>query len=290
MASEIERIMSWFYRQVFPQGILEFDEALAEAVISTLSKSPIDTERYVHVNGKRHWNALMQRLDDDKKLGRSPLLQIEDMMSRRFSWVPRNISAIGSAREKQKAHRLSSRPLILQMIDDLTDREYEALGCVISKMIGASHTLLTHRGNEGGVDFFALINIPAKCHVFGGYCRPLRVIGQAKKYQGKVQVDEIRELITTIQDIQYRNPTIEPLVPTWFRTAHGLLVGWLIAHNGVQSGGVNRARNHGIIISDSIDLAEIAALSRGINDTGLHYTRPSLVKQRVDSTLINSAS
>jgi len=61
------------------------------------------------------------------------------------------------------------------------------------------------------------------------------------------------------------NPSIESLVPSWFRSSTGPIIGWLIAHNGVQSGGVTKAKNHGIVISDSVDIAEIIALSRHID-------------------------
>lgn len=267
MASEKQRILRWFYRQVYPPGVLEFDDLLAQAVPTVLGKSQFDTEAYVHQNRKRHWNALLERLDIDRGLGRSPLFIVRDITSRRISWVPNDIIRLKSSRDKHIAVRLSSRPYFLQAIDRLSDRQYEALGCVISKLAGATHVRLTPRGSEGGIDFFALIDVPARCHVFSGSYRPLRIIGQAKKYRETVQVDRVKELMTTIQEVRNQNPSVEYLVPPWFRTASGPVAGWLIAHAGVQAGGITKARNNGIIICDSLDLAEIAALSRRIDDT-----------------------
>jgi hypothetical protein len=86
---------------------------------------------------------------------------------------------------------------------------------------------------------------------------------------------EPKELIETIEEVKNQNPSVEHLVPPWFRTASGPVIGWLIAHNGAQSGALTKAQNHGIIISDSIDLAEIAAMSR-ILDINL------TVNERVD--------
>jgi hypothetical protein len=40
----------------------------------------------------------------------------------------------------------------------------------------------------------------------------------------------------------------------------------MIAHRGFQSGAMSRARNHGLITADSLDIAEMLALSRGIPD------------------------
>ncbi len=262
MASEIGRILRWFYRKEFPQGILEFDELHIQASMGALGKSQQDSEAYLYANVKTHWGVLLERLGNDKEMGRSRLFNIEDATNRRVSWVPSNIGNLRSAREKHVAMRLNSRPHILRMIDALSDREYEALCCIISKFAGATNVKLTPKGNEGGIDFFALINYPGRCHVFSGNHKPIRIVGQAKKYSDrKVEVDEVKELTETIQEVKNRSPSVEHLVPPWFRKAWGPVAGWLVAHNGVQSGGMTKARNHGIIVSDSIDLAEIAALS-----------------------------
>jgi len=278
MASEIDSILRWFYRESFPQGILEFDELLARAVAKSLRKSQMDVEAYVYANAPRNWSAILQRIDADKLLGRSPMFNVEDIENRKLTWLPSNITSFDSSKKRHLAVKLGSRPYLLRMIDTLTDREYEGLACVISKFAGASYVKLTPRGNEGGIDFFASINCPARCHIFGGAHRPLRIVGQSKKYSDKVQVDEVKEFTTTLEEVRNQNPSIEHLVPTWFRSASGPRVGWLVAHNGVQSGGLTKAGNHGIIVSDSIDLAEIAALSRQISYFTPHSEHVELVR------------
>lgn len=285
MASEINSILGWFYRESFPQGILEFDELLAKAVAKSLKKSQMDIEAYVYANAPRNWSTLLQKIYTDNLLGRSPIFNVEDIQNRRLSWLPSNITSFDSSRKRHLAVKLSSRPYLLRMIDALTDREYEGLACVISKLAGAAYVKLTPRGNEGGIDFFALISCPARCHVFSGTYRPLRIVGQAKKYSDKVKVDEIKEFTTTLEEVRNQNPSIEHLVPTWFRLASGPLVGWLVAHNGVQSGGLTKARNHGIIVSDSVDLAEIAALSRQISYFTSTPERVELVRSMVSEII-----
>ena len=52
--------------------------------------------------------------------------------------------------DAQRAAKLRHRPAILSMIDALTDREFEALACVALRLVGATETALTPRGNEGG--------------------------------------------------------------------------------------------------------------------------------------------
>src|SRR5690606_14181401 len=124
------------------------------------------------------------------------------------------------------------RSSFLRSIDTLSDREYEALACVVSSCAGADKVRLTPPGNEGGVDFFALIRNPARCHVFQHTRSPLRVIGQCKKYSGTVGVDKVRQFIQTINSVCNQSALTEAHVPPWFRTAGGPVVGWIIGHSG----------------------------------------------------------
>lgn len=285
MVSEQEQILRWFYRQVFPSGVLEFSDQLALATRQALGKSEMDTESYVYSSLNRHWNSFIKRLDDDRSLGRPALFMIRDITSRRFSWIPNNISALESVKERHMAARLGSAPDILARIDELSAREYEALGCVVSELAGAVHVCLTPSGNDAGIDFFALINTPARCHIFSGNCNPLRIIGQAKKYTDAVGLDQVKEFIASINYIKYQNRDIEDLVPVWFWEASGPIAGWIVAHNGLERGAGDKARNHGIIVSDSVDLAEIAALSRQIDDRLSCEQRAESVCSRVAKRL-----
>jgi hypothetical protein len=153
------------------------------------------------------------------------------------------------------------------MIDALTGREYEALACVAMKVVGASEITLTPSGTEGGIDFFALMRSPARCHLFAGSTNPIRLVGQSKKYTRQVGADKMKEFLETIDEVKHRGePKTERVVPPWFHATRGPIVGCMIAHRGFQSGATSRARNHGIITADSLDIAEMLALSRGIPD------------------------
>lgn len=285
MQSERQRILSWFYREVFPAGVLSFDDLHLYSAIGVLGKSSMDAEAYVQKSSLNHWNVLMKSLDYDRSLGRKPIFRVIEDISRRLIWFPNSLINLPSRKDRRLAIRLRARPLILRMIDQLSDREYEAMACVITQLAGAARVKLTPPGKEGGIDLFAVIKSHSKSHIFGGPHRPLRIIGQAKKYRNKLQVDEVKELITTIEEVKNQNPSVEHLVPSWFRTAQGPVIGWIIAHNGLQSGGVTKARNHGIIVSDSIDLAEISTLSRHINENLAPTERVNILKKRVKEFL-----
>lgn len=285
MASETELILKWLYREVFPSGILSFDDLHIIAATRALGKSSIDAEAYVQNNLMRHWNALIQRLDYDRNLGRKPIFSVRDLFTRRLTWYPKNLVMFPRNKDRRLGVSLSSRPLMLRMIDSLSDREYEALACVIINFAGGSRIKLTPPKKEGGIDLFAIVNFPSKSHIFGGTYKPLRIIGQVKKYNKSVQVSEVKELITTIDQVKNQNPCVEYLVPPWFRTASGPIVGWLIAHSGVQSGGITQAKNHGIIISESLDLAEVGSLSRHLDETLAPEHRVDLLKKKVKDLL-----
>ncbi len=133
---------------------------------------------------------------------------------------------------------------------------------MVCRFSGARETLLTPAGSEGGIDFFALIDVPGKCHLFSGATGPLRVVGQSKKYSSAADLGVVRDFITAIENVRKRQPSVERRIPLWFRTSRGPVVGFLVAHNGLQSGAESMARDHGIVVADSLDLAEVAALSR----------------------------
>ena len=291
MPSEKEKILRAFYRRDFPSGIVEFEQELTTIVQNALGKSAIETHAYVQKNEKRLWNALKQRLDDDRRKGRHPLFQVKDYSDRRITWSPHEMMSAGtSAKEKSIGLRLRSIPYVLDAIDRLNDRQFEALCCIICEFVGASKIKLTPKGNEGGVDFFALISVHAKCYLFGGNDRPLRIIGQAKMYNDRVSVDKVKQLIQTINEVKEQNPSVERHVPSWFRSASGPVVGWLATHQGVQAGSSTKAKNHGIVVSDSLDMAEIAALSKQVDNTLTPRQRAKIVTDKAKQFLAVNSS
>ena len=165
-------------------------------------------------------------------------------------------------------------------------RQYEALGIVVCELIGASKTYLTPPGNEGGIDFFALMALPSKFHLFRQSRGPLRIVGQSKQHKSPVAVGDVRDFITALDNVRKRQPTVEPHVPTWFRAAHGPILGLLCGHRGFQSGAENMARDHGIVTADSLDLAEVATLARSISEYLKLNERAELLREMVKNTLI----
>lgn len=265
MSSDTQSLLRWFYRAEFPSGELAFDDILYGATQAALGKTTIEAEAYLERNIKRIWSELLKAMDADHEAGRLPAFDVVAREARRFRWRPSNLGFLTSRKDKVLGYLLAARPHINRVLDDFTDREYEALACMVCKFIGAANVLLTPPGNERGVDFFATIESPSKCHVFGRSHRLYRIVGQAKKYESKVELKEIQRLNETLNEVRLQSAEIQRLLPPWFQVATGPIIGWMIAHSGVQAGGISAARARGIIVSDSMDLTEILALSRRLD-------------------------
>lgn len=285
MSSDKQRLFDYLYRAEFPSDPLDFEELLISAAENALGKSRMDAEAFASGNLARYWNWLLQQLEDDKKRGLSPLFSIINESTRKVAWYVTNASAHKTLKQKRAAALAAARAPILCKIDVLNDRQYEALGCLISSYIGAADVKLTPKGNEGGIDFFASIKLPAQSHILFGPSGPLRIIGQSKKYKEKVTVDTLRDFITAINDVKHQNPVVDVHVPTWFRVTTGPIVGWIIAHSGFQSGAQTKARHHGIILSDSLDVAEVACLSTSLNEADPYSVRAKNFHSCVLTTL-----
>jgi hypothetical protein len=262
MLSEKRMVLHWIDRQWFPGEMVEFREAMFIASIHALGLSPIEAEAFAEASFQKFWNFLLEKIDCDSRRGVSCIFAILDSSSYRLRWIPHSLMRSSKRRERARGLKLVTRPVLLEAIDSLSAREYEALACVISTFAGATKTKLTPRRKEGGIDFLALIEQHGHCHLFSGATGPLRLIGQSKKYGNPLEAGEIRDFITTIDNVRKCHPDIERHIPGWFRSARGPVAGWVIAHQGFQVGAERLARDHGIVVSDSLDLAEIAALSR----------------------------
>ena len=117
----------------------------------------------------------------------------------------------------------------------------------------------------------------------------MRVVGQCKKYTTPVQIGGVKEFVETLQVVKYRGePKIERLVPPWFHAVRGPIIGLIIAHTNFQSGADTKARNHGIVVADSLDLAEVIALSRHISETLTAAARADACMERVRNILEGS--
>jgi hypothetical protein len=257
---EKPNLLKWLYR-LEEDGSFGMRTLLQRGAEAALEKDKMEAEAYAEANVNAFCKYVIAAQDEDERRGLSRVLTVVDPATYVFRWYSESNNL--DSRRRRKLLRLRRRPAFLNMIDALTSREYEALACVAMNAAGASKISLTPPGNEGGVDFFALLPTPGKCHLFGGGANPVRVVGQSKKYSQAVQVDKLKEFLTTLQEVKHRGePKTEKIVPPWFHGVRGPIVGCVIAHSGYQSGATSRARNHGVITADSLDVAEMLAMTK----------------------------
>ncbi|MDD3704478.1 MAG: restriction endonuclease [Clostridiaceae bacterium] len=256
--SDKSKILYYFTRKEADDRIHFFQDLFKRAVTLTLFKSGDELEKYVEVNINRYWNYILRLQQQEKEKGIVPTFNIEDELLKKVSWYTKN----KDINIKRKMHLLKARTKILNTIDKFDNRKYEALACVVCKLLGAKNIVLTPSGNEAGIDFMATINFSSNAHYFFGINGPLRIIGQCKKYSSDVQVDSIKEFNSTLLDVFSLTEKVRKVLPNWFITSKGPIIGWFIGHNGFQSGAESRAKNYGIITSDSRDLAELISCSK----------------------------
>lgn len=284
-----KKIFDWMYRQIFDQKELIFDEVLYKALRESIGMDPIDAERFVNVKHKQYWAWLQEILKRDEERGLRPVFTIKDEPSRRIVWFSSDLSKFDTAKQKNCKYLLSTRPDVLKLIDYLNDREYESLSCVVCRLLGAKQVLLTPAKKEHGIDFFAVIPVSSRLHIFGGINAPLRIIGQCKKYNQPVQESSLKDFLTTINDIKQAHRRVYPSVPDWFKSTRGPILGWFIAHSWFQSGAVERANEHGIALSDSKELAEIISMSRIVGSSFPPNERSRLLRNQIKQELISTA-
>jgi hypothetical protein len=280
--SNKRRVLEWLYRLPAREELVYFEDLLTEAASQALEYSDIAAEEYAESNRNRIWKGLLQEEADRIRAGLHPTFKLNDS-THKLGWHA--FSTPKDKVERRRLLRLRSRPTVLSQIDLLTWREYEALGCLICAYCGAAQTYLTSPGNECGIDFFAVLQVSGNNHVFSGASSRLRLIGQSKKYDTPVDVEKVRAFNETIDDVKKLEQKASGIIPAWFRAARGPIVGWIVSHSGFQEGAKTRADNHGILASDSFDLAEIAALSRNLPEAFSPEQRAVGMSKQVKSIL-----
>jgi hypothetical protein len=256
------RITHCIFREIYKKRLLRIDEAVALVAPPVLGCNQPEADSYANLNKRYIWKRLIQRIDEENDKGLHPTFTVIDRNRYEFAWFPKLRPSDDSSLKRKKL-RLAHRGKILNYLDTINYREYEAVGCVICSLAGATRVRLTDPGNEFGIDFLAVLPAYGNGHLFPHAHKQIRLVGQAKKRTSPIKREKIDLLAGTLDDIRRRNREIfEKVLPAWFVSAKGLLVGCMLAHSGAQSGAHDRAHEHGIILADSRDVAEMVALNR----------------------------
>lgn len=255
--SEKKAIFSALLRSQLSPGNHPFGALLKDLAITHLGKPPIEAERFAERNLRKYWNWLLALIDEHRGRGLNPYYIIPSMSSFAITCAGYDLSISHDAESQLLGANLRSRATLLKQIDALNDRRYEALSGLICEAIGAEQFVLTPPGNEGGIDFFAHIIVRKNLPMLPALGTHLRVVGQCKKYTSALTVDKFEQFVQTMHNVRYRSERVRRHIPSWFNESRAPIVGWMIAHDGFQTGAADEGKQHGIYLSDSIDLAEL---------------------------------
>lgn len=258
--SEKKKLLAALNRAEIGPGNVDFRALLSQLAESALGKSRLDADAFADKNLKKYWNWLKKELDDHTARGLTPFFT---QTSGAYALLSSShaLAASSEPDKKLRGALAMSRPFVLRQIDALTEREFEALACVSCAAIGSGRISLTPRGNEGGIDFFATLSINTKTHILSATGTELRIVGQCKKYESPVAVDKFEQFLTTMNNVRHRSERVRRHIPAWFEQSRGPIIGWIMAHSGFQTGASDEAKNHGIVLSDTLDLTELICLS-----------------------------
>ncbi len=263
--SEKKKLLAAFLREEINAGNIDFRHTLSTLAETILGRSRLEADAFADANLKKYWNWLAKEIDSHTIRGLVPFFSLATGGGYFISSISHELSSSSNYAEKRIGALSLSRPAILRQIDKMTDREYEALACVVCSTIGSARTQLTPPGNEGGIDFFATLSVKNSSHIFSATGTEIRVVGQCKKYTSPVTVDKLDQFITTLQNVRHRSERVRRHIPAWFDESRGPIVGWVMSHSGFQTGAADEAKNHGIILSDTLDLAEVFCFSESFH-------------------------
>jgi hypothetical protein len=273
--SEKKRIFSALHRHPLPAGNHDFRQLLSHLAQTALGKGSAEADAFADVNFSRYWNWLKRELDDQAARGLTPFFSLSPAGTYAVSSACEALALSSNADEALRGNLARARPYVLREIDKLSDREYEALACVACTTAGSLKTHLTPPGNEGGIDFIATLSIHTSNHILSSKGAEIRIVGQCKKYSSPVTVDKLDQFLTTMNNVRHRSDRVRRHLPPWFEESRGPIVGWVVSHSGFQVGASDEAKNHGVILSDSVDMAELVSLAQTFHAAKLPNERAS---------------
>lgn len=259
--SEKKDLLAALCRTELGAGNIDFRLTLSSLATSALGKNRSDADAFADTNIKKYWNWLKKEVDAHATRGLTPFFSLASGGAYSISSACHALVSSQNVDHQLRGTLALSRPSVLRQIDAMTDREYEALACVACSAIGSHKTHLTPPGGEGGIDFFATLSINTRTHVLSAAGTEIRIVGQCKKYASPVPVEKIDQFITTMEYVRHRNKRVADHIPAWFDESRGPILGWVMSHSGFQTGAADTAKNQGIVLSDTLDLAELVCLS-----------------------------
>lgn len=166
--------------------------------------------------------------------------------------------AFDDSQDRRRRQKLRHRSFAINWIESLqNDRNYEYLGGLLMRKLGASRIHITPPGNEFGIDFLAIVPAFSRSQLFISSSRGVKIVGQSKYYSTAVARGNIQAFNDCLSSIRNNREELTKIIPAWFRNWSAPLMGCFLAHNGYQHGARTIAMQNGHILLDTRAASEI---------------------------------
>jgi hypothetical protein len=215
----------------------------------------IKQQEFAYRSRRNIYNTLMERNDALVRLGGLNTFEV-GAGDLQVTWSK------GSSTKPRLREWLRLRSVIADWLHGLDDTSYELAAGVLMQSLGASRIHVTPHGNDFGIDFLAIV--PAHCsnELFVSGSKGVRIVGQSKKYNSAVAREKIQAFNSIMSSIRDNKHELIAVIPGWFRGSSSPLLSCYVAHSGFQSGSSTMAGQHGHVMLDSLQMAEILARSK----------------------------
>ncbi len=240
--------------------------SLEEALTNVLFEyglDRIDSEYEARRLVSQCWSVVRERIKEEESKGLYPTMEIIDEMRFELGTFTERVEG-ASNKEKIVKIRLKQRAHISDLIDKMSAQQYEIFGAALCYLSGAGEDFAkrTRLSGDENIDFVALMPLNGRTHLFPSGKNRVRLIGQCKKWGSKTQKKDINLMAETITKVVNLNPDLSEVLPSWFVSSEGPILGCFVSHRGYQSGAKIEAQRHGFVLADSRDLTEIVCLSK----------------------------
>lgn len=215
----------------------------------------IRQQEFAYRSRRNIYNHLLQRNDALVRLGGLSTFEV-GAGDLQVSWSK------GSSIKPKHTEWLRLRSVIADWLHGLDDTGYELAAGVLMQSLGASRVHVTPHGNDFGIDFLAIIPAHCSSELFVSGSKGVRIVGQSKKYNSAVAREKIQAFNSIMSSVRDNKHELIAVIPGWFRGSSSPLLSCYVAHSGFQSGSSTMAGQHGHVMLDTLQMAEILARNK----------------------------